>query len=76
MFLSAAVSSTWYRNESKICPPKKIKTPHFEFEHVFGQESRTEQIYKEIVSPMVSKCFEGYNSTVLFYGESGSGNFF
>jgi len=48
----------------------------FTFDHVLGEESNQEDVYRLCVSPLVENLFDGYNATVLAYGQTGSGKTF
>ncbi|KAL0277188.1 UNVERIFIED_CONTAM: hypothetical protein PYX00_004555 [Menopon gallinae] len=52
-------------------PPKS-----FTFDSVYSIVSTTEQIYNDIVYPLVEGVLEGYNSTVFAYGQTGCGKSF
>ncbi|KAI6211810.1 Kinesin-like protein [Aphelenchoides besseyi] len=52
--------------------PPKI----FTFDGVYYMESTSEQIYNDIVYPLVESVVEGYNGTVFAYGQTGSGKTF
>ena len=43
------------------------------FDRVFGPEESTEQVYEDLVRPLVERVVEGYNATVLAYGQTTSG---
>ncbi|TMW60724.1 hypothetical protein Poli38472_000766 [Pythium oligandrum] len=45
----------------------------FTFDTVFGIESSQEEIYRNSVAPLVEGFLEGYNATVLAYGQTGTG---
>lgn len=47
--------------------------PTFTFDRVFGKSSRQSDLYHAVVAPLVSNCLEGYNATVLAYGQTSSG---
>ncbi|CAD5226821.1 unnamed protein product [Bursaphelenchus xylophilus] len=49
-------------------PPKV-----FTFDAVYYMESTSEQIYNDIIYPLVENVVEGYNGTVFAYGQTGSG---
>ncbi len=44
----------------------------FSFDHVFGGESRQEEIY-EVVRPIVADVLEGTSGAILAYGQTGTG---
>jgi len=41
----------------------------FTFDHVFDQNSKQQAIYEQCVKELVDGTFEGYNATVLAYGQ-------
>ncbi|EKX30876.1 hypothetical protein GUITHDRAFT_83606, partial [Guillardia theta CCMP2712] len=45
----------------------------FTFDAVYPPSSSQESIYSEWVKPLVDGCFQGYNATVLAYGQTGAG---
>jgi hypothetical protein len=48
----------------------------FAFDAVYGPSSPQAGIYNEWVSPLVDGLFNGYNATVLAYGQTGTGKTF
>lgn len=40
-------------------------TKTFSFDHVFTQDSKQQQVYKSIVSPIISEVLSGYNCTIF-----------
>ncbi|KAK5966041.1 Kinesin motor domain-containing protein, partial [Trichostrongylus colubriformis] len=52
-------------------PPKV-----FTFDGAYYMDSTGEQIYNDIVYPLVENVIEGYNGTVFAYGQTGSGKTF
>ncbi|KAI6175419.1 Kinesin domain containing protein [Aphelenchoides bicaudatus] len=57
--------------QTEDSPPKP-----FTFDGVYGFDSTSEQIYNDIVYPLVDSVVEGYNGTVFAYGQTGSGKTF
>ncbi|KAI9491597.1 hypothetical protein BDB00DRAFT_874161 [Zychaea mexicana] len=50
--------------------------PHqkaFSFDHVFDTESTQEQVFTAVASRMVDRFIDGYNVTILAYGQTSSG---
>ncbi|KAJ3033941.1 hypothetical protein HDV00_005626 [Rhizophlyctis rosea] len=45
----------------------------FNFDMVFGPDVGQEEVYEESVLPLVQRFIEGYNVTVLAYGQTGTG---
>ncbi|KAF9913590.1 hypothetical protein BX616_009851 [Lobosporangium transversale] len=46
---------------------------YFTFDHVFGTNATQEEIYQGSVKRMVDKFMEGYNVTIMAYGQTSSG---
>lgn len=44
----------------------------FTFDHVFSPQDRQAAIYQECVSPLVAAHMDGYNATILAYGQVGA----
>ncbi|KAJ8663336.1 hypothetical protein O0I10_000575 [Lichtheimia ornata] len=50
--------------------------PHqkaFTFDHVFGTNSTQEQVFSSVASKLVDRFIDGYNVTILAYGQTSSG---
>ncbi|EFO16338.2 KIF17 protein, partial [Loa loa] len=45
----------------------------FTFDGVYYMDATAEQIYNEIVYPLVENVIQGYNGTIFAYGQTGSG---
>ncbi|PVU93476.1 hypothetical protein BB559_003263 [Furculomyces boomerangus] len=45
----------------------------FKYDHVFGPTSTQTEVYENSASALVNKFFEGYNVTILAYGQTSSG---
>lgn len=54
---------------------KKVqgRTDSYTLDRVFGTDATTDQIYEESVASFVKAAMEGYNSTVLAYGQTSTG---
>lgn len=52
-------------------PPKE-----FTFDGAYFMDSTGEQIYNDIVFPLVESVIQGYNGTVFAYGQTGAGKTF
>ncbi|KAJ6224199.1 hypothetical protein RDWZM_002744 [Blomia tropicalis] len=59
-------------NPNDQSAPPKV----FAFDGAYYIDSGTEQIYNEIVFPIVESVTEGYNGTVFAYGQTGCGKSF
>ncbi|UXI17922.1 leptin receptor gene-related protein [Sarcoptes scabiei] len=55
---------------------RSVEPKTFTFDGAYNSESTTEQIYNEIVFPIVESVTEGYNGTVFAYGQTGCGKSF
>ncbi|XP_052770351.1 kinesin-like protein KIF11-B [Mya arenaria] len=51
-------------------------TKTFNFDHVFPQDVKQQQVYKSIVSPIIDEVLDGYNCTIFAYGQTGTGKTF
>lgn len=49
------------------------RTHSYTLDRVFGTDATTDEIYHESVAPLVKAAMEGYNSTVLAYGQTSTG---
>ncbi|EXX76693.1 Kip1p [Rhizophagus irregularis DAOM 197198w] len=49
------------------------KRQFYHFDHVFPPETTQEEIYEKSVENLVDKFLEGYNVTILAYGQTSSG---
>uniref|UniRef100_A0A8D2JC64 Kinesin-like protein KIF21B n=1 Tax=Varanus komodoensis TaxID=61221 RepID=A0A8D2JC64_VARKO len=49
------------------------KDKAFTYDFVFDLDTWQEQIYTTCVNKLIEGCFEGYNATVLAYGQTGAG---
>ncbi|KAM3173230.1 hypothetical protein ACTXT7_012916 [Hymenolepis weldensis] len=67
-----------YRGQCSISNPSKVKDPPktFFFDGAFDSNATNEQIYADIVYPLVEGVTEGYNGTIFAYGQTGSGKTF
>lgn len=45
----------------------------YSFNSVFGSETRNDQIYEFIVQPLIDSAMDGFNTTILAYGQETSG---
>lgn len=45
----------------------------FQFDHVFGEESNTPEIYHVIARPITRAALVGYNGSIFMYGQTTSG---
>lgn len=47
----------------------------FTFDKCFGGSVTQVELYQEVVVPLLRSCLEGYNATMLAYGQTGAGEF-
>lgn len=45
----------------------------YSFDQVYDMDSTQEQVYETTAKPAVSSVLEGYNATILAYGQTGTG---
>lgn len=45
----------------------------FDFDAAFPPQVQQQQVYEELVAPLIDRFFDGYNATVFAYGQTGSG---
>ncbi|GAB5370985.1 hypothetical protein AAMO2058_001540100 [Amorphochlora amoebiformis] len=45
----------------------------FSFDHVYPPPTTQQEVYDSCVAPLVTACFQGYNATILAYGQTGAG---
>ena len=45
----------------------------FTYDHIYGTESRTRDIYDQMVDPIVNSVVEGVHGTVFAYGQTSCG---
>jgi kinesin family member 11 len=51
---------------------KKI-TKNFSFDRVFGMYSRQDEVFDQVVRPIVDETLAGFNCTIFAYGQTGTG---
>lgn len=52
---------------------KVLDNQYFCFDHSFGEDNTSEEIYRAALKPLVPHYFNGNNATVFAYGQTGSG---
>ncbi|CAG8448231.1 2961_t:CDS:2 [Acaulospora colombiana] len=60
------------------CTPNQViaqgeKKQTFNFDYVFGPEAEQKEVYQSAVEKLVDQFLEGYNVTILAYGQTSSG---
>jgi len=51
-------------------------TKTFQFDRVFGTQSKQLDVYRAVVEPLIGQVMQGYNCTVFAYGQTGTGKTF
>ena len=59
--------------KNKVDLTKYIEEHHFTFDAAYDEKSTNQQIYNEIVKPMIKAAFEKTKITCFAYGQTGSG---
>ncbi|RHZ77393.1 hypothetical protein Glove_180g75 [Diversispora epigaea] len=62
--------SSFSPNQVTVQAEKKL---NFTFDHVFGTETLQKEIYDHSIKNVVDKFLEGFNVTILAYGQTSSG---
>jgi len=52
------------------------QTKTFQFDKVFGVQSKQIEVYRAVVEPLILQVMQGYNCTVFAYGQTGTGKTF
>ena len=58
---------------SELAPLRLGKNRSFTIDNVYKPSDGQAGIYSDLVAPLVEACFNGYNATVLAYGQTGQG---
>ena len=64
------------REESLKENPSLANYHNFTFDYVYDQNSTQDEVYEHSGKPAVLSVLEGYNATLLAYGQSGTGKTF
>jgi kinesin family protein 18/19 len=73
------ISDKMLKIENNILYLEDIKTHKnknnklFVFDNIFNESSNNEEVFNESIKTMIDKILEGYNSTALAYGVTGTG---
>eukprot|EP00794_Sanderia_malayensis_P007849 gene7849-8698_t len=54
-------------------PSSGLKEHNFSFNRCYSWDAKTDHLYKDIGNSLIKRTLEGYNSTILVYGQSASG---
>lgn len=55
---------------------KYLEKTTFNFDNAYGEDSHNEEIYHDVVKPLVDAAFEKSKVTCFGYGQTGSGKTF
>ena len=58
---------------SSPSPAASAKKQHFTFDQVHGQDSTQHSLFTATTQPLISRFLEGFNCTILAYGQTSSG---
>ena len=61
------------RQHEFIQNPSMFQQHRFTFDYIFDQDSTQVELYLKAAKPSVQSLLEGYNSTILAYGQTGTG---
>ena len=64
------------REESLKENPSLANYHNFTFDYVYDQNSTQEEVYEHSGKPAVLSILEGYNATLIAYGQTGTGKTF
>ncbi len=59
--------------QSKSTEKVQGRTHSYTLDRVFGTDATTDEVYHESVASLVKRAMQGYNSTVLAYGQTSTG---
>jgi hypothetical protein len=63
-----------YNDQITLVNPAGNGDDHtFGFDLIFDENSRQEEVWKEVGQPILNKAFNGFNGTIFAYGQTGSG---
>ena len=66
-------SVTVDKTSNAVIVNSKPDTKVFSFDFVGGEETSQEEIFQVVGLPITEACIQGYNGTILCYGQTGTG---
>ena len=64
-------------SQVKIKTGKKNESDHvFNFDYAFGTNTEQNEVFEIVARPVIDGVFEGWNGTILAYGQTSSGKTF
>ncbi|KAH6585705.1 hypothetical protein BASA50_001039 [Batrachochytrium salamandrivorans] len=70
---SATASPSTTNNASINTGPGAFGSTTYTFDHIFGQDSVTTDVYNTLAADLVESCMTGVNGTIFAYGQTSSG---
>eukprot|EP00892_Ulva_mutabilis_P011777 jgi/Ulvmu1/8972/UM005_0063.1 len=67
------ISETLSNGSSRGPEPMLYATYRFTFDHVFAQNDGQQQVYELAARPAVASVLQGYNASIIAYGQTGTG---
>ena len=62
-----------FRQHEFITNPSLFLQHRFTFDYIFDQDSTQLELYLNTAKPSIKSLLEGYNSTIIAYGQTGTG---
>lgn len=61
------------KNQLIIKDPNKSEEISFMFDKIFDTKTHQEEIYEDVGKPVLNNILDGFNGTVMAYGQTSSG---
>ena len=74
--LSSNSSNSIHEKDTKLRYSETLGPQSYTFDHIYGPESTSQQIYFEVSRPTVLRVLNGLNGTIFMYGQTTSGKTF
>jgi chromosomal replication initiation ATPase DnaA len=62
-----------HNNHGGVSDGLLYATQRFTFDHVFTEDSTQQEVYQQAAQPAVVSTLQGYNATIIAYGQTGTG---
>jgi len=59
------------KNSNSVIVNSKPESKVFSFDFVGGEDTSQEEIFQVVGVPITEACIQGYNGTILCYGQTG-----
>jgi len=53
--------------------PGLYNSHNFTFDRIFGENARQDEVYEHVAKPAVMSMLQGYNASIIAYGQTGAG---